>query len=137
MMLSTPVVLHWVRHNSLFLCNFIYRHHKVEYPNPLYNFTQMIFLKSILKNHFVYKINTLNNYLYFSDELDLPDGFPTVFIKHHNCYEQIEKLYYACGYEDICIHYSRDTDLVKSDGYYPQCTDCAGEGKQKIPMRRR
>ena len=32
---------------------------------------------------------------------------------------------------------ARDRKTLPDPGYYPQCTDCAGEGKQKIPMRRR
>lgn len=33
----------------------------------------------------------------------MPHGID-VYIKDHDCYDHVEKLYYSCGFELICIH---------------------------------
>ena len=38
------------------------------------------------------------------DDLELPGRLTNVFVKDHNCADSIEKLYYSCGFEPICVH---------------------------------
>ena len=38
------------------------------------------------------------------DNLELPGRLVNVFVKDHSCSDGIEKLYYSCGFEPICIH---------------------------------
>ncbi len=70
------------------------------------------------------------------DELDLPDNLKSVCVKHHECHDPIEKLYYSSGFEPICIHCS-SMDVVAgddgSDDTYPQCIECGGS---KAPIKR-
>ena len=40
-----------------------------------------------------------------------------------NCYEPIEKLYYSCGYQPICI-YCAGGISESQDEYYPQWVSC-------------
>ena len=56
------------------------------------------------------------------DDLALPEGID-VNVKLHNCYEPIEKVYYSCGYQAICI-YCAGTVSQSTDEYYPQCVSC-------------
>lgn len=62
-------------------------------------------------------------------ELDLPDNLKQVCVKHHECYNPIEKLYYSTGFEPICIHCGGALDDVNCmDGLhpaYPQCLHCS------------
>ena len=54
----------------------------------------------------------------------MPEGL-SVFVKDHDCGDPIEKLYYSCGYEAICIHcgdYLADVD--ENSDFYPQCLEC-------------
>ena len=37
-------------------------------------------------------------------ELDLPDKFSCVYVREHNYFDTIEKLYYSAGFEPICIY---------------------------------
>lgn len=65
------------------------------------------------------------------DDVNLPNGI-TVFVKDHDCTDPIERLYYSCGYEPICIQcgwYLRDAD--EDDVAYPQCVDCTEEPIKK------
>ncbi|XP_066928996.1 uncharacterized protein [Clytia hemisphaerica] len=65
------------------------------------------------------------------DDVNLPNGI-TVFVKDHDCADPIERLYYSCGYEPICIQcgwYLRDAD--EDDVAYPQCVDCTEEPIKK------
>jgi len=48
-----------------------------------------------------------------------------VFVKDNDCGDHIEKLYYACGYQAICIYCSEYLqDAVEEGDTYPQCVDC-------------
>ncbi|CAB3988078.1 Hypothetical predicted protein [Paramuricea clavata] len=68
------------------------------------------------------------------EEFEWPENFPTVFIRDHTCYDKIEKLYYSCDYEDICIYCSKDSNLVEIEDnvFYPQCQECINKGRNKI-----
>lgn len=64
-------------------------------------------------------------YVFFSDDIELPTGID-VYVKDMDCSDQIEKLYYSCGYQPICIYcaeYLHDAD--ESLDTYPQCEDCS------------
>ena len=62
-------------------------------------------------------------FYYFSDDLDLPAGLK-VYIKDHDCGDHIEKIYYSCGYEPLCIYCGEYLRDVEEADYYPQCEDC-------------
>ena len=71
-----------------------------------------------------------------SDDLDLGDDLTNkVYIKDHDCFDHIEKLYYAPGLKNqpICIHCA---DYLHGwedeDENYPQCLDC-----KRPPVQRR
>ena len=38
------------------------------------------------------------------EDITMPEGLESVCIKVHNWYDPIEKLYYLCGFEPICIY---------------------------------
>jgi len=69
--------------------------------------------------------------LYIIDDVLLPNGI-TVCVKDHDCNDPIERLYYSCGYEPVCIYcgwYLQNAD--EDDEAYPQCVDCTGEPIKK------
>lgn len=74
------------------------------------------------------------------DELDLPDNLKCVCVKHHECNDPIEKLYYSTGFEPICIHCASevtDASALSSD-YYPQCPQCMeSETPVSRPIKRK
>lgn len=57
------------------------------------------------------------------DDLDLPDRLAGVCVQDHCCYDIVEKLYYSCGYEPICIYCSSE-NVQDTEDVYPQCQDC-------------
>ena len=69
-------------------------------------------------------------------ELDLPEKFSCVFVREHNCFEPVEKLYYSAGYDPICIHCASEdaTELIETDHHYPICLTCR---KEKEPIAKR
>ena len=54
------------------------------------------------------------------EDLDLPDRLAGVTVKDHSCYDMVEKLYYSCGYEPICIYCSSE-DVEDSTEFFPLC----------------
>lgn len=62
----------------------------------------------------------------------MPHGIE-VYVKDHDCCDHVEKLYYSCGFEAICIHCGEYfPDVNEDDDTYPQCKDC---NKDKIMKR--
>ena len=59
------------------------------------------------------------------DNLELPGRLTNVFVKDHSCADTIEKLYYSCGFDNICVHCASEEvkDIVNSD-FLPQCQEC-------------
>ena len=59
------------------------------------------------------------------DDLELPGRLTNVFVKDHSCADSIEKLYYSCGFEPICVHCASEEveDTGDSDSL-PQCQEC-------------
>ena len=57
-------------------------------------------------------------------ELELPDKFSCVFVKAHNCFDPLEKLYYSAGFEPICIYFAAE-DVEDCDDFYPKCSPCS------------
>ena len=57
------------------------------------------------------------------DELELPDRLAGICVKDHCCYDMVEKLYYSCGYDPICIYCSSE-DVEDSPEFFPQCQEC-------------
>lgn len=41
---------------------------------------------------------------YTFHELDLPDRLRRVHVLQHNCYDPVEPLYYAAGFDPICVY---------------------------------
>ena len=75
------------------------------------------------------KLNNEFNF-HFVDDVDLPDGI-SVFVRDHDCADLVEKLYYSCNYELICLYcgfYFENAD--EDTDTYPQCVDCDGEAKK-------
>ena len=66
-------------------------------------------------------------------ELDLPESFSCVFVREHNCFEPIEKLYYSANLEPICIYCAAEVQEECSD-VYPMCDTCSSE-KEHIRKR--
>lgn len=64
----------------------------------------------------------------------MPHGID-VYVKDHDCCDHIEKLYYSCGFDVICIHcgeYLPDPSDA-DDAYYPQCIQCNEDKIAKRP----
>lgn len=70
---------------------------------------------------------TLSWNKFYLDEVVLPHGIE-VFVKDHDCGDHIEKLYYSCGYQEICIHCGEYLENADNDAEtYPQCMDCTND----------
>ena len=68
----------------------------------------------------------------FSDDVNMPPGIQ-IYVKDHDCNDNIEKLYYSSGYEACCIHCGEYLhDVEEDDDFYPQCNEC-----QEDPIRKR
>jgi ferredoxin len=66
-----------------------------------------------------------------ADDLDLPGM--NVMVKDHDCGDHMEKLYYACEYEDACIYCGAAVDgCDDDDATYPQCDEC-----DEVPIQKR
>ena len=69
---------------------------------------------------------TLDKYTYSCgaelSDLNL-DGFPLVYVRHVQCHDPIERLYYSAGYPPICIYCGKDQSPTNSS-FYPQCDEC-------------
>ena len=60
----------------------------------------------------------------FSEDLNLPSDIK-VSIRDHDCHDPVEKLYYSCGYEPVCIYCGEYLQGADEEGtHYPQCEDC-------------
>ena len=58
-------------------------------------------------------------------KFDLPDKFLCVYVREHNCFEPIEKLYFSAGFEPICIFCAEeDVEDVEDSENYPMCSAC-------------
>ena len=66
-------------------------------------------------------------------ELDLPESFSCVFVREHNCFDPIEKLYYSANLEPIGIYCAAVVQEECSD-VYPMCDTCSSE---KVHIRKR
>ena len=63
----------------------------------------------------------------------MPHGID-VYIKDHDCYDHVEKLYYSCGFELICINCGEylPNEIEDEDcDTYPQCNECGDKDKIK------
>ena len=60
----------------------------------------------------------------------------SITIRDHHCGDTIERLYYAAGYESICIYCGTTCDIVEGlpDSVYPICVHCK-ETQQPIVKR--
>ena len=68
------------------------------------------------------------------EDITMPEGLESVCIKVHNCYDPIEKLYYSCGFEPICIYCGKVEVQVHAENY-PQCLDCTSRPATKRHQR--
>ena len=107
---------------------------------------RLLFSKSKLSPQSVVRLNSiLEDISYtcgatFSDVV-MPEGLQCVCIRHHNCYDPVEKLYYSCGFPDvICIYCSKmlpSTSESEDREFYPQCSDCLTKPAIKRVKKRR
>ena len=72
-----------------------------------------------------------------SEDFDLPGCLTNVFVKDHSCADSIEKLYYSCGFEPICVHCASE-DVEDSIGleFLPQCQNCDHLGHISRPKKK-
>ena len=68
----------------------------------------------------------------FSD-LELPGRLKNVCVRDHKCRDPIEKLYYSCDFEPICINCALQ-NVQPSAEYFPLCPDCQEQGI--VPTKR-
>ena len=62
----------------------------------------------------------------FSD-LDLPGRLKNVCVREHKCGDSIEKLYFSCDFEPICIKCSSE-DVQSNTDFFPLCVHCLEHG---------
>ena len=55
----------------------------------------------------------------------IPDSLSSVCVRHIECYDPLEKLYFSMKYDPICICCCGDKNRKSTEGYYPQCELCA------------
>ena len=76
-------------------------------------------------------METNDHYAFFNkihfftlDDIQLPFGLQ-IFVKDYDCEDPVEKLYYSCGYEPICINCGWYlANAGENANTYPQCVDC-------------
>jgi len=67
------------------------------------------------------------------DELELPGRLMNVFVKDHCCTDSIEKLYYSCSFEPICVHCaSEEVTECTALQFLPQCQECISQGLDRV-----
>ena len=71
----------------------------------------------------------------FSD-LDLPGRLKNVCVRNHKCGDSIEKLYYSCRFEPICIKCSSE-DVQSNTNFFPLCVHCLEQDTSPIPRSKR
>ncbi len=71
------------------------------------------------------------------EDLDMPGRLANGFVKDHSCADDMEKLYYSCGFEPICVHCASEdvVDSVDSE-FLPQCQDCEHLGQVGTPKKK-
>ena len=68
----------------------------------------------------------------FSD-LELPGRLKNICVRDHKCRDPIERLYYSCDFEPICINCASQ-NVQPSAEYFPLCPDCQEQGI--VPTKR-
>ena len=69
------------------------------------------------------------------EDFNMPGRLANVFVKDHSCADVIEKLYYSCGFEPICVHCASE-DTIDSEEFLPQCEDCQHLGRIAKPKKK-
>ena len=49
------------------------------------------------------------------EDLNLPEALKEVYVRDVSCLDPIEKLYYSCNYDPICIHCAAELDASSVD----------------------
>lgn len=66
-------------------------------------------------------------------ELDLPDSLACVHVLEHNCYDPVEPLYYAAGFDPICVYCASEMEDLGTSEHYPMCESCQDK-EEKITV---
>ena len=69
------------------------------------------------------------------DDSELLGRLANVCIKDHQCTNPIEKLYYSCDFEYICVHCGKEDQLQVDNDYFPQCQECQNVDRVKRPAK--
>ena len=69
-------------------------------------------------------------------DLDLPDWLKNMSLRDHKCGDPIEKLYYSCGFEPICMKCSSE-DVQSSTDFFPLCSHFLEQGTSPTPHPKR
>ena len=96
------------------------------------------FSKKKLSKDLVLQLETILESLSYTcgstfNDINFPEGMDSVCVRVHSCLDPIEKLYYSCGFDPICIYCGQSVELDSSP-YYPQCSSCV---KPKIKKQTR
>lgn len=59
---------------------------------------------------------------HYTAGIDLPEKFLCIYVREHNCFDPVEKLYYSAGFDPICI-YCVTEDVEDCNGFYSKCSD--------------
>ena len=99
---------------------------------------RLLFCKHKLNVQEVCDLQKILDDVMWLEELDLPGRLTNVFVKEHTCSGNIEKLYYSCGFEALCVHCgSEDVDSLSSDSdFFPQCQECEDLAKVARPKKK-
>ena len=90
------------------------------------NFDTISVSRILLENRLQSFLSMIDFVIYFIilDHIILPHGFD-ISVKDHDFGDHIEKLYYPCRYQPICIYCGEYLDDADEDAStYPQCLDC-------------
>ena len=102
---------------------------------------RLLFCKHKLKPDELSKLKKILEEVSYScgatfDDLELPGRLANLCIKDHQCTDPIEKLYYSCDFEDICVHCGQEDQLQVDNDYLPQCQECQTKERVKRPTKR-
>ena len=67
------------------------------------------------------------------EDVEMSGRLSNVFVDH-DCTDGIEKLYYSCGFEAICVYCASEDleDTHRDSPFLPQCQECTQSHKQRI-----
>ena len=69
-------------------------------------------------------------------DLELPGRLKNVCVRDHKCNDSMEKLYYSCSFEPICMKCASE-NVQPNTEFFPLCPDYLTHGTSPTPYPKR